>query len=52
MIGRMMLQTWSYNSTLRKDSMILDPLNWDNMPEAYDITAKEILAQVNNDLDY
>jgi hypothetical protein len=57
MIGRMTLQTWAYNVEYRHDKMILDPWNWDNMPEAYDIRAKDILDPAtvyvqNPDLDY
>ena len=43
-IARMVLQTWLFNSSLRNDLMILDPWDWDSMPESLDITTEDILS--------
>ncbi len=37
LLGKMLLQTWLFNAEYRVPGvMILDPYNWDNVPEAYD----------------
>jgi hypothetical protein len=43
-IARMVLQTWLFNTIYRNDLMILDPWDWDSMPEAIDITTEDILS--------
>jgi len=49
------LQLWLCHVELRKDSMILDLYDWDNMPEAYDavstISAKAEIKEEKTDLD-
>jgi len=43
MLGRMYCQTWVFHSSIRTDLMILDPVNWDNVPEAEDMNADDVL---------
>jgi hypothetical protein len=42
-IARMVLQTWVFNAVFRNELMILDPWNWDSMPESLDLTGEDIL---------
>jgi hypothetical protein len=37
----MFLQTWLAHYSIRTDDMILDPYNWDNKPDSYDLTPED-----------
>jgi hypothetical protein len=46
-VARMLAQTWVCNAALRdQSSMILDPINWDNVPEPLDAVSEKKADEV------
>lgn len=46
-VGAMILQIWLANVQLRHPDMILDPFDWDKIPEAFDHVEPNIVANPN-----
>ena len=51
MINRMLLQTWVFNAELRHTNMILDPWDWDLVPEPWDISVQDLAKSSKIDQD-